>query len=171
MEEPVSEDAPQGGNTSGDTPAAVEFKPITSQDDLNRVIDDRLKRERAKYADYQDVKAKASRLDELEAANKSEAEKVAERLAASEKAANDARRDALRFRIAAKFQVTDEDAELFLTGSDEDTLTRQAERLSARNAEAAGPRTPRPDPNQGRSPSAGPKSTADSFADFFRTKT
>jgi hypothetical protein len=30
------------------------------------------------------------------------------------------------------------------------------------------PRTPRPDANQGRSGAAGPKSTADSFADFFR---
>lgn len=30
------------------------------------------------------------------------------------------------------------------------------------------PRAPKPDPNQGRSGAAGPKSTADSFAEFFR---
>jgi hypothetical protein len=30
------------------------------------------------------------------------------------------------------------------------------------------PRAPRPDANQGRSGAGGPKSTADSFADFFR---
>ena len=30
------------------------------------------------------------------------------------------------------------------------------------------PRAPRPDANQGRPGTAGPKSTADSFAEFFR---
>ncbi|QRY51736.1 hypothetical protein [Mycolicibacterium septicum] len=41
-----------------------------------------------------------------------------------------ARQEALRWRIAAKHGISDEDAELFLTGSDEDTLTKQAERFT-----------------------------------------
>lgn len=80
-------------------------------------------------------KTAAERLAELEEANKTEAQKTAERLAAAEKAAADALADANRFKIAAKFNVSDEDAELFLTGADEDTLTRQAQRLAEREAD------------------------------------
>ena len=59
--------APEGGNPSGETPAAEEFKPITSQDDLNRIIGERVKR--VKLVDYDDLKKKAAKLDEIEAAN------------------------------------------------------------------------------------------------------
>lgn len=77
-------------------------------------------------------KGAADKLAEIEEANKTEAQKNAERLAAAEKTAADATRSALKFKIAAKFQIGDEDADLFLSGTDEDTLTKQAERLSQR---------------------------------------
>lgn len=80
-------------------------------------------------------KAAADRLAEIEEASKSEAQRAAERLAAAEKEAATARQEALRLRIAARFQIGDDDADLFLTGSDEETLTRQAERLAGRAAE------------------------------------
>lgn len=117
----------------------------------------KLRDEAAKYRTEAKANADAAkRLAEIEEAQKSEAEKVADRLAQAEKAAEDARREALRFKIAAKFQVSDEDADLFLTGSDEETLTKQAERLAARNEEAGKPRAPKPDPNQGRTPNGVP---------------
>lgn len=99
-----------------------------------------------------DNKAAADKLAEIEEATKTEAQKQAERLASLEREAQQARTEALRFKIASKFQITDEDAELFLTGSDEDTLTKQAERLAQRNEEAGKPRAPKPDLNQGKSP-------------------
>ena len=105
----------------------------------------------------------AKRLSEIEDAQKSESERAADRIAAAEKAADDARREALRYKVATKFGVSDEDAELFLTGADEETLARQAERLASRSAEASAPRSPKPDPNQGRS-GQGAASTADQFA-------
>ncbi len=114
-----------------------------------------------------DLKAQ---LDKINAANESALEKAQREANEAKESAAKATADALRLRVAAKHGISDEDADLFLTGSDEDTLKRQAERLTARNAEAASPRSPRPDPNQGRSPGIGPKSTADSFAEFFRTK-
>lgn len=77
----------------------------------------------------------AKRLAEIEESQKTEAQKTADRLAAAEKDAADARREALRLRIASRFQIGDEDADLFLTGDDEATLTKQAERLSARETE------------------------------------
>lgn len=98
------------------------------------------------------LKAKAARLDEIEDAQKSEAERAAEALAQVKADAESARAELLRYRTAAAHGITDaEDIELFLTGADEETLQRQAKALAARNAASAGPRAPRPDPNQGRS--------------------
>lgn len=105
----------------------------------------------------------AKRLSEIEDAQKSEAEKAAERIAQLEKDAAAARAEALRFKVATKHGISDEDADLFLTGSDEETLTRQAERLAARYEDAGKPRQPKPDRNQGRQ-AGGSTSTADQFA-------
>ena len=43
------------------------FTPITMQEDLDKVIGARLAREREKYADYDDLKAAASKLADAEA--------------------------------------------------------------------------------------------------------
>lgn len=126
----------EGGNDSGETPAADEFKAITSQDDLNKIIAERVKREQAKFSDYKDVKAKAAKLDEIEAANQTEAEKAAKRVADLEAELSTTRRDSLRLKIASANGITDaDDIELFLTGSDEETLTKQAKRLADRTAD------------------------------------
>lgn len=61
-------DAPE--NTGGD------FKPITSQEDLNRIIADRVSRERGKFADYSDIKAKAEKFEQLEAEKLTETQKL-----------------------------------------------------------------------------------------------
>lgn len=96
----------------------------------------KLRAESAKYRTEAKANADAAkRLAEIEEANKTEAQKVADRLAAAEKDAADARREALKFKIASKFSIGDEDADLFLTGSDEASLTKQAERLSAREVD------------------------------------
>lgn len=48
-----------------------------TQDELNRIVADRLKRAKSTPpADYEDLKAKAAKLDELEAANKSDLERA-----------------------------------------------------------------------------------------------
>jgi len=63
-----------------------------TQRDLERIIGERLAREREKYSDYEDLKAKAARLDELEEANKSEHQKLLERVEAAERRAEEAER-------------------------------------------------------------------------------
>lgn len=80
-------------------------------------------------------KSAADRLTELEEANKSEIEKAADKAAAAEKAAAEAKAEALRWKIAAKHGISDDDADLLLTGSDEETLTKQAQRLTEKVAE------------------------------------
>lgn len=117
---------------SDDAKASSDFKPINSQEELHRVLDDRLQRERAKYADYRQLKEAAKRLQQIEDEGKSETQRLTDRIQGLESDLGEARREALVFRISAAHGIGDEDAELFLTGNDEDTLTRQAERLVAR---------------------------------------
>lgn len=90
----------------------------------------------------------ATRIKEFEDRDKSELEKAAERSKSAEQERDAAKAEALRLRTAIKHGISDEDAELFLTGTDEETLTRQAERLAERIA-STGPRAPKPDPSQG----------------------
>lgn len=139
--------APEGGNTpSGETPAADEFKAITSQDEFEARLGKRLERERGKFSDYEDLKVKAAKLDEIEQANQTEAEKAAKRVADLEAELNNTRRESNRLKIAAEHGITDaDDIELFLTGTDEETLTKQAKRLADRDADRKknGNRVPR----------------------------
>lgn len=132
----MSEVSPKGGNNSGETPPADEFKAITTQDELNEALKVRLDRERAKFADYKDVKAKAARLDEIENANRTEAEKHAARVLELETELTNTRAESMRLRIATEHGITDsDDISLFLTGTDEETLTKQAKRLADREAD------------------------------------
>lgn len=150
----MSEAAPEGGTPGGDTPPADEFKAITSQEDLNKVLEDRLKRERAKFADYKDVKAKAAEFDKAQAANQSEAEKTSARITELEKALTATRTESTRLRIATAHGITDaDDIELFLTGTDEETLNRQAKRLEAREADRK--KTGNHVPREGNNPTPG----------------
>ena len=98
--------------------------------------------------------AAAKRLNEIEEAQKSEAEKAAGRIKALEDEVETSKRDALRFKVASKYGIGDEDVELFLTASDEETLTKQAERLVGRQDERKkqGNRVP----NEGTNPQAKP---------------
>lgn len=85
-------------------------------------------RKRAAAAE-KSAKALQARLAELEAEKLSKEERAVKEAQEAEQRAARAESEALRWRIAAKHGITDEDAELFLTGTDADTLTRQAERF------------------------------------------
>jgi hypothetical protein len=130
---------PEGGAPAGGD-QGKEFKAPASQADLDAIIKDRVARERAKYADYSDLKKKAEEHDRVTEASKSEAQKANERLAALERELESTKTTALRTRIAADFGISTKpaddggpsDADLFLTANDEATLTKQAERLAGR---------------------------------------
>lgn len=131
-------------NTTEPDPAPQEGTDAPETFDADYVR--KLRAEAAKYRTEAKANAKAAeQLAVIEAANKTEAEKAAERLTVLEREATTARAEALRFKIAAKFEVSEEDADLFLTGTDEETLTRQAKRLTDRTAEKkkAGNHVPR----------------------------
>lgn len=129
----------QGGNenSSGDTPAANDAKTFT-QEEVNKLIGTTRAEERRKvsekYADYDDLKKAA------------DGKKTSDQMLADlQKRFEQSETKALRAQVAADFRISTKrgekgepsDAELFLTGTDEETLTAQAQRLSDRMAEQA----------------------------------
>lgn len=114
------------------------------------------------------AKALQVELDKIKQAQMSDLERAQAQAKEYEQAASKAQAEALRWRIAAKHGITDEDAETFLTGSDEESLTRQAERLAALSTTPAGPTTPKPDLSQGGSAGTPrPQTAAEKFAAAF----
>ncbi len=67
-------------NTTVTTPeeAPAEEKSF-SQAEVDAIVKARLERERGKYSDYEDVKAKAAKFDEFEESQKTELQKATER--------------------------------------------------------------------------------------------
>lgn len=85
---------------------------------------------RARAAAEKQAKELRGRLDAIEAEKLSEQEKALRSAEAAMAQAEAAKAEALRYKFAAKHGFSDEYAEAFLTGGDEETLTRQAELLA-----------------------------------------
>lgn len=148
----------EGGDGGGAKPSADEPNPGTDPagtdpeptDDSEIDWKARFESERTNSRKWEsrakENKSAADRLAELEEADKSEAQKAADRAAALERERDEIRTEALRWKIAARHGISDADAELFLTGKDEDTITAQAERLKAFNTQHG----QQPNPNAGR---------------------
>jgi hypothetical protein len=133
--------ATEGATAHGED-GQKQQEQMVSQAEVDRIVKERVARERAKFADYDEVKAKAEGSKTLE-----------ERLAGLEKELTTTRAAALRSDIAAKHGINAEDRDLFLTGSDEETLTAQATRLAQREADRK--RQGNVAPNEGGTKSTG----------------
>lgn len=90
----------------------------------------------------------AARLKEIDDRDLSELQKAQRDREEALTEAQKARVDSLRWRTAAAHGISTEDAELFLTGHDEETMTAQAVRLAAKLAAPTKPEL-RPDPSMG----------------------
>lgn len=69
--------APAASQGEGATQGAPAEKTFT-QSEMDAIIGDRLKRERQKYSDYDDLKAKAAEYDKAQEASKSELQRAIE---------------------------------------------------------------------------------------------
>lgn len=113
-----------------------EFKPITTQEEFDAAIKERLSREKAKYSDYDQLKSRVTELETenvglkstIEANNQSKAdadkqlEKMKSQIAGYETAS-------LRTRIALQHGLPYDLADR-LQGADEEALRADAERLA-----------------------------------------
>ena len=106
------------------------------------------------------------RLKEIEAAQMSDLEKAQAAAKEAQEAAAKATTEALRWKVAAEFAIAAEDAEVFLTGTDEDSIRKQAQRL-AELAASKGPTTPKPDLSQGAKGTPSQATPAQKFAAAF----
>lgn len=107
------------GTTSG---------PTFTQAELDRIVADRLARERKKYADYDDLKAAAATADK----DKSELQKISEQMQRMQQDLNQSRAEALKADIAAAKNVP----KALLTGSTAEELEASAEALIAFRGQA-----------------------------------
>lgn len=146
---------PEAGATQGATPVVTttpQAQGATPSDNAalgdagKKALSEERSSRKAAEAEAASLKAQ---LDEIKKSQMSDLEKAQTTAQEFQKAAETAKAEALRWRIAAKFGISDEDAETFLTASDEAALTKQAERLAAMNP--TGPVTPKPDRTQGGS--------------------
>ena len=138
-----------------------EFKAITSQEDFDKAIQSRIARERAKFADYDDVKAKADKLIEIENANKTEAQKQAERTAELERENAELKAGKTRAEVAAAKGVPSE----LLSGSTKEELEASADALIKFRGEQGS--KPLHVPNEGKSPIKQADSEHEFVADLF----
>lgn len=153
------------------TDPAPEFKPITSQDELDRRLGERLGREKAKYADYEDLKAKAAKFDEVDAASKTELEKmqaaVAERDQKIADLPKEVRKQAIRFASEATKRgfLDPEDALMFIDAdlSDADAVKTALDELAERKPHLVRPEAKKKVPARPK-PAKGGDETDDDLA-------
>jgi hypothetical protein len=90
------------GDDTGNGGAAKTF----TQADVDRIVSERVARERAKYPDYDELKAKAADADKT----KSKLDKMAEQVEAITKRAETAEIETARHRVAEKLGLTAKEA-------------------------------------------------------------
>lgn len=126
MNETVNQESATNNEQTNEQPRSF------SQQELDAIVADRLKRERAKYEGFEDFKAKAQRLDEIEEANKSELDKAHERVSTLEAELNGLKKQAeiraIREKVAKESGIPAESMSL-LTGETEEACLEQAKAI------------------------------------------
>lgn len=120
------------------------FTPITSQDQLNRLIGERINKVESRFADYDDLKAKAEKLDQVEQANLTEIER-------ERKARETAEAELAKYRHREQVQVWAKDVAKdapdlvpLLRGETREELEEHFKQLLALTTKAAPRRTATP---------------------------
>lgn len=119
-----------GGSGDGGSGEGNESEPKSfTQEQVDQIVERRLAKERGKYKDYDELKSKAMRLDEMENAGKSELDKLKESNAALRKQIDDAAAEKQHAEwVSEVAKDKDVPAEL-LRGSTKDELEAHAELL------------------------------------------
>jgi hypothetical protein len=110
------------------TPAPGDGGKTFTQEELDRIVGERVQRERSKYTDYDAIKQKASKFDELDQANKSDVERVTGERDQFKTQAETAAAESLRLRVALEKKLP---AELIdrLKGATKEDLEKDADEL------------------------------------------
>lgn len=121
----------QEANANVAEPTSGEETKTFTQEEVDRIVNDRLYRERSKYADYESLKTKAARFDELEEANKTELQKAVDRADSLKKELDALKADAEIRDIREKVSQESGIPVNLLTGTTEDDCKAQAAAIKA----------------------------------------
>lgn len=166
------EDPPTGAEPPTTPPAGGEPDPAApvamTQQQLDAIIADRLRRQKAQFGDYDDLKAKAEKFDAAEAANKSELEREREARTKAETERDEAARRSAERLAAAELKaaltgITDDPGDIiddlnlakYITADgevDTDAVAKTREKYAALKPTTTTPPPTRPqgDIDQGR---------------------
>lgn len=115
--------------TTQDEQTAEQQERTFTQSELDAIVRDRLAREKGKYADYDELKAKATKFDEVEEASKTELQKATERAQALEAELNGLKKAesirTIREKVAKETGIPASSLSL-LTGETEEACQEQA---------------------------------------------
>lgn len=137
-----------------------------TQADLDRIVKDRLTREREKYGDYDALKAKADKFDEIEEASKTELQKATEKAKALQDEL-DAFKKAESLRTMREKVAHDTGVPVnLLTAESEDACKEQAKQILEFSRPSGYPQVK----DGGEVRTTGKKSTRDSFAEWFNNQ-
>lgn len=117
----------EGGSGEGNEPEPKSF----TQEQVDQIVERRLAKERGKYKDYDELKSKAMRLDEMENAGKSELDKLKESNAALRKQIDDAAAEKQHAEWVSEVAKDKGVPAELLRGSTKDELEAHADLLRA----------------------------------------
>lgn len=152
----------QSTATTEATATQEQQGPGFTQADVDRIVRERLAQQaKNKFGDYDELRTKAGESQTLE-----------QRIAEMETRTQTAEAEARRARVAAEFGISTKkgpngepsDADLFLTGTDDSTLTAQAQRLAGREEDRKKQGNFAPKEGQSPNPSGG----SDDLRDFTK---
>lgn len=143
------------------TSEATEAK--FTQADLDRIVQDRLSREREKYGDYDALKQKAAKFDKIEEESKSELQKATERAAELQNEL-DAMKNAEKIRVMREKVAHDTGVPVsLLTADSEDACEEQAKKILEFSKPTGYPNVR----DGGEARTSAKRDPRDSFAEWF----
>lgn len=150
--------------TEQNKPKTPEGGKTFTQEELEQIIGERLARERMKFEDYEDLKAKADKFDEIEENSKTELQKAQESAnsykAELEKLKKENTVRDMRSKVAKEKRIP----ENLLTGNNEEDCLSQAKAILD-FAKGSGSAPIIPDGGEPHNPPSG--KTRDQFADWI----
>lgn len=112
----------------GDDYVKVEDTLLT-QADVDKVVENRLERQRKQFADYDDLKERASKVDSISKEYEDKLKEIGTKTTDLEKQLGAAKLETEKVKVIHEYKLSDELAE-FVTGDTAEDLRAKAEKLS-----------------------------------------
>lgn len=108
-----------------------DYKEVEAfnQDEVNDIVGKRVEREREKFADYEDLKTKASSIDTVKAEYETKLSSATNEVTELKKQIGSAKLETDKVKLMHEFKLPDDMAE-FVTGENVEEMRKRAEKLA-----------------------------------------